>query len=107
MNIFKWNQYNNNKKTIKNLININKKKEVNAIEKGLYNQIRDIFCLSLILSLKVSNKKKIKVLDFGSNFLAYSNIVNKIDCKKFSFYVFDPFYNKEKFLIPFKISIFK
>jgi len=107
MKNYKWNQYNNNKKLIKNLIDFNKKKEVNAIEKGSYNQIRDIFCLSLILSLKASKKKKIKVLDFGSNFLAYSNIVNKVDCKKFSFHVYDPFYNKEKFLMPFRMSFFK
>tara|TARA_B110000027_G_scaffold125763_1_gene143455 strand:+ start:151 stop:807 length:657 start_codon:yes stop_codon:yes gene_type:complete len=106
MNNYKWNQYNNNKKLIQNLIDFNKKKTVNAVEKGLYNQIRDIFCLSLILSLKISKKNKINVLDFGSNHLAYSNIVNKIDCKKFSFSVYDPFYNKEKFSIPFKISFF-
>ena len=87
MNKYKWNQYNNNKKLILNLIDFNKKKTVNAVEKGLYNQIRDIFCLSLILSLKSSKKNKINVLDFGSNYLAYSNIVNKIDCKKFSFNV--------------------
>ena len=107
MNKYKWNQYNNNKRLIQNLIDFNKKKTVNAVEKGLYNQIRDIFCLSLILSLKSSKKNKIDVLDFGSNHLAYSNIVNKIDCKKFSFNIYDPFYNKEKFSIPFKISFFK
>ena len=107
MNNYKWNQYNNNKKLIENLIGFNKKKKVNAIEKGLYNQIRDIFCLSLILSLKISKKKKIKVLDFGSNSLAYSNIINKIDCKKYSFNVYDPFYNNEKFSLPFKVSYFK
>ena len=107
MNNYKWNQYNNNKKLIKDLIDFNKKKTVNAVEKGLYNQIRDIFCLSLILSLKISKKNNIKALDFGSNFLAYANIVNKIDCKKFSFHVYDPFYSKEKFLLPFKISFFK
>ena len=106
MNKYKWNQYNNNKRLILNLIDFNKKKTVNAVEKGLYNQIRDIFCLSLILSLKSSKKSKINVLDFGSNHLAYSNIVNKIDCKKFSFNVYDPFYDKEKFSIPFKISFF-
>jgi|TARA_B110000037_G_scaffold177967_1_gene203494 hypothetical protein len=106
MNKYKWNQYNNNKRLILNLIDFNKKKTVNAVEKGLYNQIRDIFCLSLILSLKSSKKNKINVLDFGSNHLAYSNIVNKIDCKKFSFNVYDPFYDKEKFSIPFKISFF-
>jgi hypothetical protein len=107
MNIYKWNQYNNNKKLIKYLIDFNKKKTVNAVEWGLYNQIRDNFCLSLILSLKISKKNKIKALDFGSNFLAYANIVNKIDCKKFSFHVYDPFYNQEKFLLPFKVSFFK
>mgnify|MGYP006153023747 FL=1 len=107
MNNYKWNQYNNNKKLIENLIVFNKKKKFNAVEKGLYNQIRDIFCLSLILSLKTSKKKKIKVLDFGSNSLAYSNIINKIDCKKYSFNVYDPFYNNEKFPLPFKVSYFK
>ena len=107
MNNYKWNQYNNNKKLIENLIVFNKKKKFNAVEKGLYNQIRDIFCLSLILSLKTSKKKKIKVLDFGSNSLAYSNIINKIDCKKYSFNVYDPFYNNEKFSLPFKVSYFK
>jgi hypothetical protein len=107
MNNYKWNQYNNNKKLIENLIVFNKKKKFNAVEKGLYNQIRDIFCLSLILSLKTSKKKKIKVLDFGSNSLAYSNIINKIDCKKYSFNVYDPFYNNEKFPLPFKVFYFK
>ena len=107
MNNYKWNQYNNNKKLIENLIVFNKKKKFNAVEKGLYNQIRDIFCLSLILSLKTSKKKKIKVLDFGSNSLTYSNIINKIDCKKYSFNVYDPFYNNEKFPLPFKVSYFK
>jgi len=47
------------------------------------------------------------VLDFGSNSLAYSNIINKIDCKKYSFNVYDPFYNNEKFPLPFKVSYFK
>ena len=107
MNNYKWNQYNNNKKLIENLIVFNKKKKFNAVEKGLYNQIRDIFCLSLILSLKTSKKKKIKVLDFGSNSLTYSNIINKIDCKKYSFNVYDPFYNNEKFPLPFKVFYFK
>ena len=65
MKNYKWNQYNNNKKLIKNLIDFNKKKEVNAIEKGLYNQIRDIFCLSLILSLKVSKKNKLLIWGNG------------------------------------------
>ena len=96
MNKYKWNQYNNNNKLFQNLIDFNKKNEVNAVEKGLYNQIRDIFCLASILSLKTSKKRKIKILDYGSNSLAYSNLVNKIDCKKFLFYVYDPFYKKKK-----------
>ena len=106
MNKYKWNQYNNNNKLFQNLIDFNKKNEVNAVEKGLYNQIRDIFCLASILSLKTSKKRKIKILDYGSNSLAYSNLVNKIDCKKFLFYVYDPFYKKKKFSIPFKVFFF-
>ena len=65
MNNYKWNQYNNNKKLIENLIVFNKKKKFNAVEKGLYNQIRDIFCLSLILSLKTSKRKKLRCLILG------------------------------------------
>ena len=106
MNKYKWNQYNNNNKLFQNLIDFNKKNEVNAVEKGLYNQIRDIFCLASILSLKTSKKRKIKILDYGSNSLAYSNLVNKIDCKKFLFYVYDPFYKQKKFSIPFKVFFF-
>ena len=66
--------------------------DVNFVEAGLYNHIRDIFCLTILFNKK--NTKKIKILDYGSNLLALSNIKSKINIKLFDFTIYDPFYSK-------------
>ena len=107
MNNFAWNQYNNKKKLILNLIDFNKKHKISYIEKGIYNHIRDIFCLSLMFVKMLSKNNKIRILDYGSNALAYANIVNKINCKNISFRIFDPFNNKLNYKLPLDITFFK
>tara|TARA_B100002052_G_scaffold295565_1_gene322296 strand:+ start:511 stop:1176 length:666 start_codon:yes stop_codon:yes gene_type:complete len=104
MSHYNWNQYNiSNLKLSKKLIKFNKKYKINYIEKGLYNHVRDLFCTTLVLRSNV--KKKINLLDYGSNLLALSNIISKIKVKQYNFYIFDPFSKKNKVVNkPFKIS---
>ena len=101
---YSWKKY--NQKSIqlsKKLVKFNNKNSFNFIEDGLYNQIRDIFCLSIL----IKKKGIIKILDYGSNVLSLSNIKNKINIKKFDFFIFDPFSEKNKVIYsPFKITIF-
>ena len=47
--------------------------------------------MSLTLSNIKLDKKKAKVLDYGSNLLTISNLVNKINISKFNFVIYDPF----------------
>ena len=94
MNIFNWDKYNSNFKLIKKITNFNKKNKFNYLESGLYNHIRDIFCLTIILIYYKKNKEKLNILDYGSNLLTYSNLKNKINTKYFNFSIFDPFSKK-------------
>ena len=56
MSHYNWNQYNISKlKLSKKLIKFNKKHKINYIEKGLYNHVRDLFCVTLALR---NNSKK-------------------------------------------------
>jgi len=91
---YSWSKYNKqNSELSTKIIKFNNLNKVNFVEAGLYNHIRDIFCLTILF-----NKKKIgktKVLDYGSNLLALSNINSKIDVKLFDFSIYDPFYSKE------------
>ena len=96
MNSFNWFNYNNNVKLLKKLSNLNKKNKFNFIEKGIYNHVRDIFCLSLFITQSRVKRTKIKVLDYGSNSLAYVNLVNKINTKSFNFNICDLFYKNNK-----------
>ena len=106
MNNFNWTNYNNNISLFKKLSKFNKKNKFNYIENGFYNHVRDIFCLSLILTKIKKSKEKIKVLDYGSNRLSYSNLTNKLNIRKFKFFVYDPFCKKNsKFSNP-NISFF-
>ena len=95
MNIFNWDKYNSNLKLVKKLTNYNNKYKFNYLENGLYNHIRDLFCLSLVQTFQKSNKrKKINILDYGSNLLTYSNLANKINLNHFVFSIYDPFSKK-------------
>ena len=105
MNSFNWINYNNNIQLLKKINNHNKKNKFNLIEEGIYNHIRDIFCLTII-SINKKNKQKIRVLDYGSNKIVYANLLNKINIKNFEFYIYDPFtkynYKKNKNFVVFK-----
>lgn len=102
---YSWKKYNQKSSQLsKKLIKFNNENKFNFIENGIYNQIRDVFCLSIL----IKKKGKIKILDFGSNILSLSNIKNKINIKKYDFYIFDPFCEKKKVIhSPFKILIYK
>ena len=103
MSNYKWENYNiKNMKLAKKFISLNKKNKFNFIEKGLYNHVRDILCLSLL----INKKKKLNVLDYGSNILSLININKKIDINLFNFFIYDPFLKEKKNIKhPFKISI--
>ena len=90
---YSWKTYNLKRINLsKKIIKFNRKNKFNYIENGLYNHIRDIFCIGLLL---LDKKKKLnKILDYGSNLIALSNIKNKINTKKYKFYIFDPFCEK-------------
>tara|TARA_Y100001970_G_scaffold264343_1_gene350840 strand:- start:956 stop:1612 length:657 start_codon:yes stop_codon:yes gene_type:complete len=105
MNIFNWNKYNSNLILIKKITNYNKKNKFNYLENGLYNHIRDIFCLTLILIFYKKNKGKLNILDYGSNLSTYANLINKINLKNFNFSIYDPF-SKKNNIIKKKIKIF-
>ena len=104
---YNWSKYNIlNSKLSNKMVRFNIKNKINFIEAGLYNHIRDIFCLTILFTKKKS--RKTNVLDYGSNLLAISNIKSKIDTKLFNFSIYDPFYlnksiNTKK---PFRINFF-
>ena len=83
-----WDDYNQKliKKSIE-LINENKKSIFNSPEQRCYSHIRDL----VALNLSTINKKNIKVLDYGSNIMPWSNIQNKINLDNISVVIFDPF----------------
>ena len=105
MSAYNWSNYNNDSKLFNALDKFNKKNKFNYVEKGLYNHIRDVFCISLILTKIKKKNKIIKILDYGSNKLVYSNIRNKINLKKINFSIYDPFVEKIK-KIKSNINIF-
>ena len=91
---YSWSKYNKqNSKLSNKIIKFNNSNKVNFIEDGLYNHIRDIFCLTILFNKKKTGKTKI--LDYGSNLLALSNISSKIDVKLFDFSIYDPYYSNE------------
>ena len=83
-----WKKYNEELTNLsKEIISFNRNNIFNYIESNYYNHIRDIVALSII-----NNKKsKIKILDYGSNSIAWANISNKINMSKVEITVFDPF----------------
>lgn len=91
---YNWSKYNSKIDLIKKINKYNRDNIFNYLEKGHYNHTRDILCLCLVLLNK--NKKKIHLLDYGSNLLVYANLKNKIDLKKIKISIFDPFYKKKK-----------
>jgi hypothetical protein len=106
MSKYNWLKYNKiNSSLSSRMIRFNKINNINFIEIGLYNHIRDIFCLTILFNK--NKKKKTKILDYGSNLLALSNISSKINVKLFDFSIFDPFNSKKlnNSKVPFKINL--
>tara|TARA_Y100001978_G_C23555219_1_gene366524 strand:+ start:34 stop:696 length:663 start_codon:yes stop_codon:yes gene_type:complete len=88
-----WQNYNNKLLEFSNkLIDFNNNNQFNFIEKNLYNHIHDILILTILI---LNKKKEIRILDYGSNIVPWSNIVNKIDTENLIVYIFDPYSNKK------------
>ena len=106
---FDWKKYNaiRNSQAIK-INSYNLKSKFNYIEKNHYNHIRDIYAISLLL-LNNGKNKIISVLDYGGNLIVHSNLVNKINIKKFKFYLYNPYASiiKKKFSFRYKFIIDK
>lgn len=84
-----WKAYNNkSNKLVKKIVKFNKKFEFNFIENSHYNHTRDILAVCLA---SFQTKKKINVLDYGSNILTLANLSNKINFANFFFTIYDPF----------------
>ena len=102
--MFFWREF--NKKSSNYLLQkliYNKYKTFNFIEDSFYNHVRDMF--ALVLTLTQSNKKILKVLDYGGgNGVALHNLFNKIDTSKIIFYIYDPFLDKNKLFKSSKIK---
>ena len=104
---YNWLFYNiSNLKLSKKIINFNKKKKINYVESGLYNHVRDIFCLTILLCK--NRKRKTRILDYGSNLLALSNLNSKIKTNDYKFSIYDPFYSNHYKNIkkPFNIKFY-
>ena len=103
---YNWSRYNSSRlKLSSKFIKFNNLNKINYSEASYYNHTRDVFCLTILFNKKVN--RKTKILDYGSNFLALSNIKSKINEKLFSFSIYDPFYSKnyQKIKKPFKINL--
>ena len=89
---FDWTKYNTerNKQAI-TIDKYNSYSNFNFVEKGVYNQVRDIYALALLIS---KNRKKTNVLDFGGNLIAHSNLANKINIKSYNFKIYNPYIKK-------------
>lgn len=87
--MYSWTKYNfNTQKLLKKFKKYNNKFKLNISENSYYNHTRDFFAVNLI------SKKKINVLDYGSNFLACSNLHNKIEGQHINYVLFNPFEKK-------------
>ena len=99
-----WSKYNKelldlNNKTLKH----NNKYNFNYVENSFYNHIRDI--LSLVI-LKLDNGYPLKILDYGSNILTWTNLKNKISLANLEISIYDPFNTKEYEKVDKNIEIF-
>ena len=88
-----WKKFNKLNSVVVNAINHNKISKFNYLEETYYNHVRDLLALTIALCKK---NKKIKVLDFGSNFTTWCNIRNKINTENITVQIFDPFDDVKK-----------
>ncbi len=100
-----WSKYNKDLLELNNkILNHNTKHNFNYVEDSFYNHVRDI--LSLIIIKLCDGKKPLKILDYGSNILTWSNFKNKISLDKIEVSLYDPYYSKEYEKIDENIKIF-
>ena len=86
-----WKKYNSNlEKLSKVLLKHNKNHTFNHVEDSFYNHVRDIVAIEIVNKIE-TKKNETFVLDYGSNFVPWSNITNKINTKKLNVTVYDPF----------------
>jgi len=104
---FNWFNYNLKRNKEANKIHsINLKNKLNFLEKGVYQNIRDIYALALLISN--NQKKKISILDYGGNLMSHVNLENKIQTKNITFFIFNPYTPKNiKNKIGLKIKFIK
>ena len=98
MSKYSWTKYNHKNEILaKKIIKYNRANKINFVEKGIYNHVRDILCLGMLIGKK---KNKTNFLDYGSNLLALSNLVSKINLKTFNIYIYNPFSKKKNYQKP-------
>ena len=86
-----WKKYNSNlEKLSKVLLKHNKNHTFNHVEDSFYNHVRDIVAIEIVNKIE-TKKNETFVLDYGSNFVPWSNITNKINTKKLNVTVYDQF----------------
>lgn len=86
--MYNWKIYNNKKnKLALKFSKFNSKNIFNFIENSYYNHTRDLFSLFLLSNYQNNSK----ILDYGSNVASLSNIKNKLNTKKYKFYIYNPF----------------
>ena len=91
-----WKKYNEKLNKLATLmLKHNHENEFNFIENKFYNHIRDLTALSISMIQLNSKTSPVstKILDYGSNVMAWANIHRKIDIDSIDVTVFDPFYD--------------
>lgn len=87
-----WEKYNKDLLSLsEELTKYNSENQFNFVEKNLYNHVHDI----LVLSLLFSKGEVIKILDYGSNIIPWSNICNKISIDNLDVTIYDPFSKRD------------
>ena len=99
-----WSKYNKDLLDLNNkILKHNNKYNFNYVENSFYNHIRDI--LSLVI-LKLDNGYPLKILDYGSNILTWTNLKNKISLENLEISIYDQFNIKEYEKVDKNIDIF-
>ena len=99
-----WSKYNKDLLDLNNrILKHNNKYNFNYVEDSFYNHVRDI--LSLVI-LKLDNGYPLKILDYGSNILTWTNLKNKISLANLEISIYDPFNIKEYEKVDKNIDIF-
>lgn len=91
-----WENYNKSLLVnAKEILQYNEDNIFNYSEGRFYNHVRDLLAIVLSASsMQVSHNTKLKILDFGSNPIVWSNLQNKIAINNLDVTIFDPFSKK-------------